>query len=323
MPPTASPKWKLDTSESRVRLGCLELFSGIGGFAVAARRLGWCVVESWDIHQPAGAVYRQNFEFPHRTRTIESIPLQEFAAVEADFWWLSPPCQPFTRRGACRGIDDPRCEALRRTLSAIATVRPDHLVLENVPGFADSTAAELLRQTLADCEYSLMEVELCPTQFGIPNRRKRFYMLASRSMALEAPGLPQISETQCPIRHFLSSEFSPELVVCESEIHRFRTAIDVVDPDDPQAVASCFTSAYGKSPVQSGSYLPIGGKQECVESRPLRRFSPREILRLLGFPESFRFPVSMTLRQRWKLAGNSLSIPVVEYCLQHFRNQRV
>ena len=90
-------------------------------------------------------------------------------------------------------------------------------------------------------------------------------------------------------------------------MERYRGALHVIDPGDPRAVAHCFTSAYGRSPVRSGSYL--------ATKTGVRRFSPAEILRLLGFPESFRLPPELGLEGAWRLVGNSLSIDAVRWVL--------
>ena len=284
---------------------CLELFSGIGGFAVAAGRLGWQVSRTIDINQQAAQVYWKNFDHDHQIRTIESIPFDEFASVGADLWWMSPPCQPFTQRGAKRDIADTRCEAFMHVVKAIASVKPPIVAMENVPGFRDSSAAHALRTTLEASGYRHVEWELCPTEFGVPNRRRRFYLVAT----LHGITVPTRSEQACrPLQQFLDSgSATPDLFVPETEASQFASAIDCVATNDKLAIASCFTSAYGKSPAQSGSYLR--------SHDGLRRFSPREILRLLGFPADFQLPPELTLRQQWKLVGNSLSIPAVEYCL--------
>ena len=73
------------------------------------------------------------------------------------------------------------------------------------------------------------------------------------------------------------------------------------------SVTACFTSAYGRSPVRSGSYL--------ATAAGIRRFSPAEILRLLGFPADYELPPEMTLRNAWRLVGNSLSVPAVRTVL--------
>jgi site-specific DNA-cytosine methylase len=88
---------------------------------------------------------------------------------------------------------------------------------------------------------------------------------------------------------------------------QYAGAIDVIDAADPHARCACFTAAYGRSPVRSGSYLATSGG--------LRRFSPQEILRLLGFPASFRLDLRLTREQAWRLVGNSLSVMAVTHVL--------
>jgi hypothetical protein len=97
-------------------------------------------------------------------------------------------------------------------------------------------------------------------------------------------------------------ELEPELAA------RYAGALHLVDANDETAVASCFTAAYGRSPVRSGSYLDLGAGR-------LRRFAPEEVLRLLGFPPGFGFPPGIPRQVAWRLAGNSLSLPAVQAVL--------
>jgi hypothetical protein len=84
-----------------------------------------------------------------------------------------------------------------------------------------------------------------------------------------------------------------------------------------RTLTACFTSAYGRSPVRSGSYLALAPRAECTgdDPPPLRRFSPAEVLRLLGFPAAFRLPPELPRDAAWHLAGNSLSLPAVRAVL--------
>jgi hypothetical protein len=91
-------------------------------------------------------------------------------------------------------------------------------------------------------------------------------------------------------------------------LERYRPAIHVVDPCDDEAVTNCFTSAYGRSHVRSGSLLAAGNGA--------RRFSPREILGLLGFPPEYVLPDEMDFAILWRLVGNSLSIDAVRYVMR-------
>jgi hypothetical protein len=52
-----------------------------------------------------------------------------------------------------------------------------------------------------------------------------------------------------------------------------------------------------------------------AEERGLRRFSPREILRLHGFADSFALPFGLSIKHLWPLVGNSLSLPPLRHAL--------
>ncbi|MCB1054348.1 MAG: DNA cytosine methyltransferase [Acidobacteria bacterium] len=285
----------------------LELFSGIGGCAAALAELapgGHHVAAAIDISSLALGVYRHNF--PDHTivaKSLESLPAAEMARFDADLWWLSPPCQPYTRRGRGRDDQDPRARPLLALIEHVATLRPRYLALENVPGFETSRCHARLLETLGGAAYDVREGLLCPSELGWPNRRRRYYLLAARG-PLQAPWPPLPAPSLAELLDAVPEpglEFAPDLVA------RYRHALSRVRPTDPTAVTACFTAAYGRSPVRSGSYLETEGG--------LRRFSPREVLALLGFPESFRWPADLPREAAWRLAGNSLSLPAVRRVL--------
>lgn len=281
----------------------LELYCGIGGCA-AALGPGAEVVAAVDINQRALAVYRHNFPHPAVARTIESLTRADLERWGADLWWLSPPCQPFTRRGLGRDDADPRSASLLHLIDLLDQAPPPSLALENVPGFAGSRTHGRLRQALHRHGYQVRQTELCPSDLGVPNRRRRFYLVASRAGLAD---LPPIDRRPRSLTSCLDLAPGPGLWPDRDLLRRYRHAIDLVDPDDPAALTACFTSAYGRSPVRSGSYL--------ATARGPRRFSPGEILRLLGFPDGYRLPPDLPLASAWRLVGNSLSVDAVRAVL--------
>jgi site-specific DNA-cytosine methylase len=300
----------------------LELYCGIGGCAAALAGLPAAtrVVAAIDVDRRALEIYRRNFPHPapHRTRarTLDSISARELAGYEADLWWLSPPCQPFTRRGLRRDEADPRARsflALLDRLDDLGPEAPRHLALENVPGFAGSRCHARLLATLERAGYRFREGCLCPSELGVPNRRRRYYLAASRDGEV-GDWLPAAGEPPQPgpLASFLDppdqTARQPELRVDPDLARRYEGALDVVSPEAPAQVTACFTAAYGRSPVRSGSYLRLPDNN-------LRRFSPQEILRLLGFPESYALPPGLPARKTWPLVGNSLSVPAVRRVL--------
>jgi DNA (cytosine-5)-methyltransferase 1 len=294
-------------------LRVLELFCGIGGVAAALGEAAdggaGRVAAAVDVDRRALDVYAANH--PGRTvaRTLDPVAAADLVAFAADLWTMSPPCQPYTRRGRGGDVDDPRARGFLAVVAAFAEARPPYLFLENVPGFAGSRAHRLLAEELDAAGYRRQERLLCPSELGWPNRRHRFYLVAAGPGApLAEPAIPPEPPPRRPLAGFLDADPDPELTVPADLVRRYRHALDVVDAADPAALTACFTSAYGRSPVRSGSYLRL-------PDGSLRRFSPAEILRLLGFPAAFRLPPDLPRAAAWHLAGNSLSLPAVRAML--------
>ncbi|MEZ5293055.1 MAG: DNA cytosine methyltransferase [Vicinamibacterales bacterium] len=281
----------------------LELFCGIGGCAAAVAGEA-TVVGAVDQNRHALRAYAANFGHPVHPLAIETVPRATWFRWDADLWWLSPPCRPFTTRGRQRDLDDPRARGLLAVIDALEAVRPPAVAVENVPGFQGSRAHARLGSVLRQAGYDVRETLLCPTELGVPNRRRRFYLVARRGGLADWP-----ARTAVPVAlaSLLDATPGPELL-CEPDLERrFARALSVVDPADPAACAACFTSAYGRSIVRSGSYLatPAG----------VRRFSPDEILRLLDFPAGYRLPSELPLGTAWRLVGDSVSVRAVRWVL--------
>lgn len=56
--------------------------------------------------------------------------------------------------------------------------KPTFFLLENVKGFEGSVAHDILIETLKKCSYNFQEFLLSPANFGIPNSRLRYYVIA-------------------------------------------------------------------------------------------------------------------------------------------------
>lgn len=287
------------------RLRMLELFCGIGGAAAALEGRAE-VSAAIDIHPVALRIYAANFGGQVLCRTIESLDFGAEWGADSDLWWLSPPCQPYTRRGRQRDLDDYRTAALLQVIDQLERYRPRYVALENVPQFAGSHSHRRLIAGLSSAGYETRELQLCPTALGVPNRRSRYYLVAGPELL---PGKPLDAPILRPLADYLDPFPTPDFLVSSDLIERYAGAMDIVEPTEHKTTTACFTSAYGRSPVRSGSYLR--------QSDGVRRFTPREILRFLGFPESYQLPTDLTKRQLWPLVGNSLSIPAVRHLLAH------
>lgn len=295
----------------------LELFCGIGGFAAAAAGTELQVVGALDQNPDALDVYRLNYpEHWARRVDLERISSFELASYHADFWWLSPPCQPYTVRGCQRDLDDHRARSLVHLMELMAGMPahhlPRHLALENVEGFTESEARRRLLALLQALNYEIRERLLCPTELGVPSRRPRYYLTASQAPLRTAPGTS--GTTSRPLSAYLHdispAQLSTTLQLPDDFQERFGAGIRILSADDPDAYTTCFTSGYGRSAMHAGSYLYCGDAA--------RFFTPEELAGLLHFPASFRFPRNMPIRKQWHLIGNSLSVIAVREILTTF-----
>ncbi len=285
----------------------LELFSGLGAAGLA---WGGPVAAAVDQSAAANETYALNHGHAPLAWNLAAVREAQLAAFVAPRWWLSPPCQPYTVRGASRDREDPRARALLHLLPLVARLRPEVVAMENVPGFVPSQSRGELRAALIAAGYSLHERLLCPSTLGVPMRRQRYYLVARSDT-----GEPHRSDFSTPLARSptraLAGHLDPHpasvLFLPEATVRGFGYSADLVDEADPDAIVNCFTSAYGRSPLRAGSYLR--------DRAGVRRFSPEEVLRLLGFPEGYRFPEAMPTATRWELAGNSLAIPAVRAIL--------
>lgn len=131
------------------------------------------------------------------------------------------------------------------------------------------------------------------------------------------------------IQEFLEEdeEVMEKYLLPSKTLLRYVLLMDIVQPTCRRSV--CFTKGYGHYVEGTGSVLQSCSdvdleevfksleQQPCVENLrqlerlKLRYFTPREVANLMGFPADFSFPENVSLKQRYRVLGNSLNILVV------------
>lgn len=282
----------------------VEFFSGIGAFAYAAHDFGIQISAAFDQSDDANRVYNHNFNSAPSPRNLDSLNVD--AVPEADIWWLSPPCKPYTVRGAQRDASDPRARSLARIMELIPQRLPRIIVVENVEAFTGSAMHKRLEERLHESQYKVRTHPLCSTMFGVPMKRPRVFVVARRDggpIELIAP-----TGEQLPLSMFLNCDNTGgRLDIPPSELARHENAMNIVTGNEGD-YAICFTSGYDVSYRASGSFIRYG------EDR-VRRFDPQEILGLLGFGPDFEMPQETALRTQWRLLGNSVDVRCIRHLL--------
>ncbi|RZF35967.1 hypothetical protein LSTR_LSTR005380 [Laodelphax striatellus] len=327
----------------------LELFSGIGGMHYALKESGipYSYIVAVDINTSANGVYKHNFPISCLLyRNIQSLTLEEMNNISPDILLMSPPCQPFTRVGLKRDIEDNRSCALMFLLEMLPKTNGSlkYILVENVKGFDTSNARLKLLEFLEENHFIYQEFLLSPTQFGISNSRTRYYLIARKKPLefgfptsssiitdLADIGISTSGDSCYPISTILSvdDDFDSleykQLLIPLEKLVKHINVMDIVSKDDKRSC--CFTKAYGNYIEGTGSvYSPFPLDEtpkrenypseelflEALRSLKLRFFSPTEIARLMCFPDNeFGFPKTHSLKQKYRLLGNSINVKVV------------
>ena len=166
-------------------LRVMEFYAGAGGFhwALNVAGINAEIVASIDINTNTSSVYVHNFPItPHVNRNICGMTAKEVDGYRPDVFVLSPPCQPFTRQGLRRDNQDHRTDSFFHLMTILGETKcpPSYLLMEKVQGFETSQTRQHFVGLLHGLGYNVQEFLLSPNQFGIPNSRLRYYLLAKR-----------------------------------------------------------------------------------------------------------------------------------------------
>jgi DNA (cytosine-5)-methyltransferase 1 len=168
----------------------VDLFSGIGGFALAARWVGWRTVQFVEIEPYCQRVLAKNFP---GVLIHDDIRTFDTAGLHGDIVTGGFPCQPFSSAsaGKRRGVDDDRY-LWPEMLRVVLELDPAWVCIENVPHL-DGVALEQVVSDLEACRYETTTLEIPACAVGCDHRRSRLWIL-SHSDSDSEPGVPVDAE---------------------------------------------------------------------------------------------------------------------------------
>lgn len=161
-----------------------SLFSGIGGFDLAAEWMGWTNVLNCEIDEFCRKILK--YHFPNAIQYAD-IRTTDFTVWRDRIDVLTGgfPCQPFSLAGKRKGTDDDRY-LWPEMLRAIREIRPRWIVGENVYGLINWSDGMVLEQVCADLENEGYEVQpfvIPACAVGAPHRRDRVWITGHRADA--------------------------------------------------------------------------------------------------------------------------------------------
>lgn len=296
----------------------IDLFCGIGGFRYAANQAfdtldikGQCVFSS-DIDVPAQKSYAANFgETPTGDITkVDAKDIPDFDLLFGGF-----PCQAFSIIGKREGFADKTRGTLFFEIARIIKEKKPHaFVLENVKQLASHDGGRTLHTiitTLRDeLGYHVDYKILNALDYGLPQKRERIIIIGSVTPFImnwpekvtNGKSLEDILENNVDSKHFAS----PQIVAKRKSMHTSNYYPSIWHENKAGNISSYPYSCALRAGA-SYNYLLVNGE---------RRLTPREMLRLQGFPDSFKMVVSDC--QIRKQAGNAVPVDMIQKVLENF-----
>ena len=316
----------------------IDLFAGIGGLRLGFESIGGHCSFTSEWNKFAQQTYAANFRDNHPVQG-DITKISESEIPEHDVLVAGFPCQPFSIAGVSKKNSLGRahgfaCEAQGTLFFDVARIlrdkRPAAFMLENVKNLQSHdqkrTFAVIIKTLTEELGYKVWHRVIDAKHF-VPQHRERIVIVGFRENVpfswdelrlpekgavrlrsvlhpengSEAPENPYTLEGVAEVNgKYILTDKLWSYLQGYADKHRAKGngfGFGLVGPDD---IARTLSARYYKD----GSEILIDRQ---MKGNP-RRLTPRECARLMGYPDSFRIPVSDT--QAYKQFGNSVAVPV-------------
>ena len=306
-----------------------SLFSGIGGIDLGFLQAGFDVAWAIENNHASCETYRANFkdtlliEQDIRNVNAEDLPLVD--VIAAGF-----PCQAFSVGGKQQGFHDDRGNLFFEIARFIKSHNPRFVFLENVANLIqhdNGRTFHVIYNTLIEYGYYIRYRVMRASGYGnVPQIRDRIYIVAFRQIEdCDRFSFPEPVELKVKISDIIDQARRVRNVYYYTDNNPFSlVAQEIVKRKD-----SIYRVYHSSIKITKNHMCPtltasMGTQKNQVhlirDDYGVRKLTPRECLRFQGFPDSFGFPRTITLENKYEQIGNSVCVPVICRIAGHIMN---
>lgn len=298
------------------KLKFVDICCGIGGMRIAFEQLGLSCVFSSEIDKYCIQTYYENFK-DTPLGDITKIPIAKIP--EHDIMLAGFPCQSFSKAGEPTrkklkkpmGIYDEKGRIILRLLKIISKKKPRVVFFENVPRlktYDNGTIFSMITQKLEKLGYTMYS-EILSSEFVVPQKRKRLYMVAFRDNIQFQ--FPQFYDKHIKLKDILEKSDCLDYCITEN-VWRWLQKHTAKHKKLGNGFGYSLADINGKTRTLSSRYKYSDGSEILIptNAKTPRKLTPRECARLMGFPEKFK--VCQSRYQSYNQFGNSVVVPVIK-----------
>lgn len=302
-------QYRAKNTQTDSKLRFIDLFAGIGGIRLGLERAGGkCVFSSeWD--SDATKTYEAYFgDKP----TGDITKILDSEVPDHDILAGGFPCQAFSIIGGMKGFGDTRGTLFFEIERILRAKHPKAFLLENVRNLVShdkGTTFKVILERLKLLGYHVHWRILNALHYNLPQKRERVIIVGFKENHPFTWPEPQ------PLKTTLAAILEPHEAVNKkhfaSEAVRLSVKARLVGKKLPPAPWICHENKGGNiSPLPYSCALRAGASYNYLLVNGRRRLTPRENLRLQGFPEDF--PTVVPDSAIRKQCGNSVPVAMIE-----------
>lgn len=317
-------------TESGTVIRSIDLFCGIGGNSWGASEAGIDIVAGFDIWKLAGQVYKDNF--PAATfygGKIQNIRINKIKKKlgKIDLILASPECTSHSVARGNRKRNEESLKLANQVLRFARVLKPRWIVIENVVSMKRWDGYQNFLKKLGK-QYKYIEQSLVASDFGVPQSRRRLFIICDREQQPEPVVIPEDINLKFA-SHIVNMNgayrFSPLITKnrAKATLARAKRAFKVIGKKTPFLMVYYGSDAAGgwqrlDVPLRTITTLdrfalikPIKNGRE----HHMRMLQPPELQAAMGFPAEFKLNRG-TRRNKIHLLGNAVCPPVMKVIVQ-------
>lgn len=267
--------------------------------------------------------------FKIETSSVENVPVYNFE-VEHDNSYVVENlivhnCQAFSIAGERKGFDDERSNVFWKITNILEFHKPRIIILENVKNLLShdkGNTFKIIKDNLENIGYHIKYdiLDTCKIT-NIPHHRERIYIVGFLDESLNDAfnfNFEHVSNNK--INSFLEDNINI------NEKYYYTDKLKVYDEIKKNIVKHVNTDTI----YQYRRYYVRENKNKCCptltanmgsgghnvplikDDNGIRKLTPRECFNFQGFPENYQLPDNLSDSKLYKLAGNAVSVPVIE-----------
>lgn len=301
-----------------------DMFCGGGGSSLGARAAGVEVAGGVDLWDAATQAFKLNFSGTNVfTRDLRLLRPSEVLAKTGpiDLLLSSPECTHHTCARGSRPSSEESRETALQVIRYARAMTPRWIILENVIHMRPWARYPELKEKLAELGYHLREQVLDASDFGVPQKRKRLFLLADSTTMPAVVTAP--ASRVATVRSILDPEGTWPMTMLRTD-RRAKGTLERAD----RAISTLGTKTsflivyYGSDGSGGWQSLDVPLRTVTTIDRfalvqpsrgghTMRMLQPPEIRRAMGFPDTYLFP-AVSRRDQIRLLGNAVCSPVME-----------